>query len=252
MENGRIEGEKLSRSEVCERLYQLADKSYQEFHSRLCPGTEGILGIRIPILRNYAKEIVKQYGQQVISEDIYFLRPDVEKQLYYEEKVLMGMLMGLWKVPSPKALEQMMKRFLPLIDNWAVCDITCGGLKYMGKHKEYFYPVLKEYISSSETYTIRFGVVLLMNYYIDEIHLEELCQLYEQIYHEDYYVKMAVAWAYSVLLVKYFEPVSAFLKECHLDPFTFRKTIQKACESRRISTEQKEMLRNLKKEWENG
>lgn len=241
----------LERDVVCKHLQELADENYRVFHSRLCPGTEGILGVRTPVLRNYAREIVKKFGQQMITPDLYFLQPDMGQVLYYEEKMLMGMLLGLWKAPSPEALEQMLEKFLPLVDNWAVCDVTCGGLKYIGKHKEYFYPVLKKYLKSSDTYTVRFGVVLLMDYYIEETYLEELCRLYEQIHQEDYYVKMAVAWAYSVLLVKYYEPVFVFLKECRLDRFTFQKTVQKACESRRISAEQKEMLRNLKKEREN-
>ena len=91
---------------------------------------------------------------------------------------------------------------------------------------------------------------MLMNYYIEESRLEELYQLYEQIHHEDYYVKMAVAWAYSILLVKFFEPTFAYLSQCSLDTFTFQKTIQKACESRRINENQRIRLRELKKERE--
>lgn len=249
------------RETVCRRLYEMADDKYRQFHSRLCPGTEGILGIRTPELRKYAREIINEYGQQVVDH-LYTLMsctaedrscPDdtasqgLYREFYYEEKMLTGMILGLWKAPDPQALEEKLEQFLPLIDNWAVCDVACGGLKYIGKHKEYFYPVLKKYLKSSETYTVRFGVVLLMDYYIEESWLPELFVLYEQIHHEDYYVKMAVAWAYSVLLVKYYEPTLAFLKNCRLDQQTFQKTIQKACESRRISEEQRSELRELKK-----
>lgn len=242
----------LERNEVCRHLQELADEEYRVFHSRLCPGVNGILGVRTPVLRNYAKEILKQFGQQVIGPELYFLQPKMRSVLFYEEKMLCGMLLGLWKAPSPEALKQMMEQFLLLVDNWAVCDVTCGGLKYIGRQKEYFYPVLQQYLKSSDPYTVRFGVVLLMDYYIEETYLEELCYLYEQVHQEDYYVKMAVAWAYSILLVKFYEPVFTFLKQCCLDRFTFQKTVQKACESRRISAEQKERLRQLKKEREDG
>lgn len=234
------------RDVVCRRLRELADEEYRQFHSRLCPGTERILGVRTPKLRTYAREIIKEYGQQVVSRDFYTLQADYE-DLYYEEKVLTGMLLGLWKAPSLQEMERMLRLFLPLIDNWAVCDITCGGLKYIGKHREYFYPVLQEYLKSREAYTVRFGVVLLMNYYMDEAYVKELFLLYEQIHHEDYYVKMAVAWAYSMLLIKFYPSAYEFLKDCSLDRMTFQKTIQKACESRRITDVQRQELRELKK-----
>ncbi|MDD7389630.1 MAG: DNA alkylation repair protein [Lachnospiraceae bacterium] len=240
------------REHVCSRLYELADEEYRVFHSRLCPGTEGILGVRTPVLRKYAGELIGAYGPQAAC-NMYTLqfsadgRENQAAEYYYEEKLLTGLLLGLWKVPDPQALEQKLEQFLPLIDNWAVCDMTCSGLKYIGKHQEYFYPLLKSWLQNGETYTVRFGVVLLMDYYAEERYLSELLSLYEQIHHGDYYVKMAVAWAYSVLLVKFYEPVFAFLKTCSLDPATFGKTIQKACESRRISAEQKKELRLLKK-----
>ncbi|MDO5411637.1 MAG: DNA alkylation repair protein, partial [Lachnospiraceae bacterium] len=259
------------RGEICSRLKELADEEYRVFHSRLCPGTEKILGVRIPVLRAYAKKLMKAYDPQQLIAEFYTLKPGREElqkelyqrkaeqkepeqkafyreELYYEEKVLTGMLLGLWKAPSPQAFEAMLERFLPLIDNWAVCDITCGGLKYIKKEKEFFYPVWKRYLKSKNAYTVRFGVVLLMDYYMEETYYRELCQLYEQIEHEDYYVKMAVAWAYSVLLVKFYEPVSLFLTTCKLDTFTFRKTIQKACESKRLCAEQKKELRKLKEQ----
>lgn len=241
---------------ICSRLHELADEEYRVFHSRLCPGTEGILGVRTPVLRQYARELLLEYGQQA-AFSMYTLQPAPEGQVrldtgdyYYEEKLLTGLLLGLWKAPAPRELEQKLVRFLPFIDNWAVCDMTCSGLKYIGKHREYFYPLLKSWLKSEETYTVRFGIVLLMDYYAEEMYLQELLSLYEQIYHEDYYVKMAAAWAYSVLLVKFYQPVFDFLKNCSLDPLTFRKTIRKACESRRISEEHKRELRLLKKKRE--
>lgn len=240
-------GDCPGRELICSRLHELADEEYRRFHTRLCPGTEGILGVRTPVLRKFARELIKEYGQQVILH-LYTFRPDLLPELYYEEKMLTGMLLGLWKAPEPQAMEQMLEKFLPLMDNWAVCDVTCGGLKYIGKQKDYFYPVIQEYLKSSDAYTVRFGIVLLMDYYVQESYLPELFRLYEQIHHEDYYVKMAVAWAYSVLLAKFYEPSLAFLKNCSLDAFTFQKTIQKACESRRIGEGQKQELRELKKD----
>lgn len=245
------------REQVCDRLHELADEEYRSFHSRLCPGTEGILGIRTPVLRQYAMELIREYGHQAVCS-MYTLRQQDQEEhevsertggkrsFYYEEKMLTGMLLGLWNPPDPRALAQKLEQFLPLIDNWAVCDTTCSGLKYIRKHRDYFYPMLRSWLESRETYTVRFGVVLLMDYYAEEAYLSELLSLYEQIHHDNYYVKMAVAWAYSVLLAKFYDPVFDFLKTCSLDPVTFQKTIQKACESRRISAEKKKALRQLK------
>ncbi|MGN0293035.1 MAG: DNA alkylation repair protein [Lachnospiraceae bacterium] len=252
MENEKIQPSFPGRECVCSRLCELADEDYRVFHSRLCPGTEGILGVRTPVLRQYARELIREYGQQAACS-MYTLQPAADSPesgkvpYYYEEKLLTGLLLGMWKTPDSRALEQKLVQFLPLIDNWAVCDMTCSGLKYIGKHRDYFYPLLQSWLKSAETYTVRFSVVLLMDYYAEERYLSELLALYEQIQHDDYYVRMAVAWAYSVLLVKFYEPVFKFLKNCSLDQMTFQKTIQKACESRRISEAQKKELRLLKK-----
>lgn len=226
------------KQKIKEELFQLADQKYKEFHSGLCPGTNNIIGVRVPILRNYAKQLVKE-------QEIKEILKQIDEQ-YYEEIMLQGMLIGLEK----KQIDQIQKQieeFVPKIDNWAICDIFCAGLKITKKHKKEMWEWMQKYLKSDQEFEIRFGVVMLLDYYIDEEYLQRDFAIFDSITSQAYYVQMAVAWAISIALIKFYDPTIQYLKTAKLDQFTYNKSLQKAIESYRITKEQKDILRSMKK-----
>ena len=199
------------KEEIKNKLKELADSKYKEFHSGLCPNTENILGVRVPVLRNYAKEISKQYEIEVLLKNI-----DNE---YYEEVLLQGMLIGLSKEKDIEKILGYIKEFIPKIDNWAICDGFCAGLKITKKNKEIMREFIKPYLNSSKEFEIRFGIVMILDYYIEEKYLEENFKIFEHIKNEEYYVQMAIAWAISICLIKYFDKTIDYLKTSKLEKF---------------------------------
>lgn len=227
------------KEEVKSQLMDLSDKKYKEFHSGLCPGTDNIIGIRVPVLRNYAKELIKQYTLEDLLKNI-----DNE---YYEEIMLQGMLIGLDKKQDINVIFNYIKEFVPKIDNWAVCDVFCAGLKITKKYKREMWDFIQEYLESDKEFEIRFAVVMILDYYIDEEYIEKNLEIFDSIKNQEYYVQMAVAWAISVCLIKFYDKTLKYLENCNLDKFTYNKSLQKAIESYRITDEQKDYLRTLKK-----
>ena len=224
---------------IKEELKGLADKKYKEFHKGLCPGTENILGVRVPILRNYAKKLAKEYEIKALLENI-----DNE---YYEEIMLQGMLIGLEKDKDIQNILEDIERFVPKIDNWAVCDVFCAGLKITKKHLQEMWDFLQKYVTSDKEFEIRFGVVMILDYYITEDYLERIFAIFDSIKSNQYYVQMAVAWAISICLIKFYDKTINYLKTSQIDRFTYNKALQKAIESYRITDEQKTFLRKMKK-----
>lgn len=226
------------KEEIKKKLFELRDEKYKEFHSRLCPGTDNIIGVRVPVLRKFAKDLAKEYDIEKLLEEI-----DNE---YYEEIMLQGMLIGLSKADFNVVLSYI-EKFVPKIDNWAVCDVFCGGLKVTNKHKKEMWDFLGKYLKSNKEFEIRFGVVMILSYYIDKEYLLEDFRVFNSITNDAYYVQMAVAWAVSVCLVKFYDETVKYLKTCTLDKFTYNKSIQKAIESYRITDKQKDELRKMKR-----
>ena len=229
------------KQKIKKELKQLVDEKYREFHKGLCPGTENILGIRVPVLRDYAKKLAKEY-------EIKELLKNIDNE-YYEEIMLQGMLIGLEK-DKDKGIQNILKdieEFVPKIDNWAVCDVFCAGLKITKKHKKEMWDFLQAYVTSGKEFEIRFGVVMILDYYITEEYLKKDFSIFDHIKSNQYYVQMAVAWAISVCLIKFYDKTIEYLKNAKIDKFTYNKALQKAIESYRISQEQKVELRKMKK-----
>ena len=227
------------KQKIKEELKQLADEKYREFHKGLCPGTENILGIRVPVLRDYAKKLAKEY-------EIKELLKNIDNE-YYEEIMLQGMLIGLEKDNDMQDILKDIEEFVPQIDNWAVCDVFCAGLKITKKHKKEMWDFLQAYVTSGKEFEIRFGVVMILDYYITEEYLKKDFSIFDHIKSNQYYVQMAVAWAISVCLIKFYDKTIEYLKNAKIDKFTYNKALQKAIESYRISQEQKVELRKMKK-----
>lgn len=227
------------KQEIKRELQDLADTKYKEFHKGLCPGTENIIGVRVPVLRKYAKKLSKKYRIEDLLENI-----DDE---YYEEIMLQGMLIGLEKDKNLEKILKDIEKFVPKIDNWAVCDTFCAGLKITKKNLDKMWAFLQKYIKSNKEFEVRFGVVMILDYYITEKYIDKDLKIFETIKVEKYYVQMAVAWAISICLIKFYDETITYLKNSKIDKFTYNKALQKAIESYRITDEQKIALRKMKK-----
>ncbi len=227
------------KNEIKTKLFELSDQKYKEFHSGLCPGVNNIIGVRVPILRNYAKELLKSY---TIGE----LLKEIDEE-YYEEIMLKGMLIGLSSTEDIEVILKYIREFIPKIDNWAICDVFCAGLKITKKHKDEMWKLIQDYLKSDREFEIRFGIVMILDYYIEQEYLQRDFKTFDKIQSKDYYVQMAIAWAVSICLIKYYDETIRYLKVCKLDNFTFNKSLQKAIESYQIDSKQKEVLRKMKR-----
>lgn len=236
-----------TRQESRKRLEGLADEAYREFHSGLVPGKGNILGVRMPKLRKLAKEICREDWRAWLALNEEALQ-DETLPAYYEEIMLRGLVIGQGAAASLEEFLSYVEGFVPYIDNWAVCDCFCSSLKRTKKQKQEIWEFLQNYLESNQEYLARFGVVMLLNYYIDEEYLEQVFAILDGIEQEGYYAKMAVAWALSVCYVKFPKETKAYLQENKsLDDVTYNKAIQKICESYRVNKTDKEQLKQWKR-----
>ncbi|GIP26864.1 hypothetical protein J23TS9_19940 [Paenibacillus sp. J23TS9] len=222
---------------VREKLWELADAEYQKFSAALIPNISNVLGVRLPILRKLAKQMVQEDWRTYLKE--------VDGE-YFEEIMLQGMLIEYAKIDVEEKLQHT-ALFVPKIDNWSVCDSFCTGLKFAKTNQETVWDFLQPYLKSEMEYEIRFGIVMLLNYFIDEIYIDRVFQVLDTIRHDGYYVKMAVAWALSICYVKLPTPTMAYLKRCSIDHFTYNKSLQKITESLRVDPETKNLIRSMKR-----
>ncbi len=221
------------------RLQELADEKYKEFHGKLIPGVDTVFyGVRVPALRKLAKQIVKEDWRG-------FVELTKESEVY-EMNMLCGMVTALAKCDFNEKLEYV-ERFIPAINNWAVCDIVCGDMKDVKKNRERMYEFIQPYLNSDREYEVRFAVVILMQYFLTDEYIKDVLKIYDGIRHDGYYVKMAVAWGISLCFIKYRDITLAYMTSCNLDDFTYNKSIQKMIESFRVSDEDKQMLRGMKR-----
>ena len=220
-----------------ENLFELQDLKYRDFHSKLLPGIdkETIIGIRTPVLRKFAKEFAGTEGAAEFIQDL--------PHRYYEENNLHMMLITQIK-DYEKCLEEI-NCFLPYIDNWATCDFAEPAC--FGKHRDELLPQIRQWIASEHTYTIRYGVGMLMRLYLDEAFNEEYLEWAAQIQSVEYYVNMMIAWFFATALAKQWDAAFPYIQENRLSVWVHNKTIQKARESYRITDEQKQILKELKK-----
>ena len=236
MEEYRLEGLTIK-----EHLLQLAEQGNKKFTESLNPGVEHILGIRVPDLRKLAARIAKDGWEAYL---------DTADAYYMEERMLQGMVLGCIRPDADvEVYLHRVTQFVWNINSWSVCDTFKfgGGKKFIEANKDRLWEYLKTWMHAEGEYEIRFGVVMSMQHFIDEEHLDELFSLYDGIRHEGYYVRMAVAWALSVCFVKFPERTLAYLKQNSLDKFTYNKALQKITESYRVDAATKEVIRAMKR-----
>ena len=219
-----------------ERLFAMQDKQYAAFQAKLTPGVpvESFIGIRVPVLRKFAKEFTKEAN----CEEFLHQLPHE----YYDENMLHSLLIS--EVKDYDECIRLTDSFLSFVDNWAVCDIMSP--KVFAKHKKELLAKIKTWSKSSHVYTCRFGIETLMYHYLDKDFKAEYLEIPASVRSEEYYVKMMVAWFFATALAKQWDQTIPYIEQNRLAPWTHNKTIQKAIESYRITPEQKEYLRTLK------
>lgn len=222
--------------DIQQELFALQDLSYRDFHAKLMPTVDKarVIGVRIPKLRAFAKE----FGKTEEAKEFLKVLP----HQYYEENNLHGLLIE--QIKDYPTLIGELNRFLPCIDNWATCDLLT--VRVVKKHLDTFTEEVERWLASDHTYTIRFGIGMLMRYYLEEHFSLEYPEKVVKIRSEEYYVNMMRAWYFATALAKQYEAIFPFLEEKRLDAWTHNKTIQKAIESYRITQEQKAYLRTLR------
>jgi 3-methyladenine DNA glycosylase AlkD len=221
---------------IREELFRLQDLKYREMQIRTIPTvkTEAIIGVRTPELRAMAKELSREEEIRVFLDEL--------PHSYFEENQLHAFIISGMKDYS-ECLRQL-ERFLPYVDNWATCDQMSP--KVFRKHRGELTVNIRRWIDSTETYTVRFGIGMLMEHYLEEDFDPAHPETVAGIRSEEYYVRMMIAWYFATALAKQYEAVIPFIEQRRLDPWTHNKTIQKSIESYRITPEQKTYLRSLK------
>lgn len=223
-------------TEIQQRLFALQDVGYRDFHAALMPTVDKalVIGVRMPALRALAKELK---GTELAADFMAAL-----PHKYYEENNLHAALIGHIRdfQPCLTALE----RFLPYVDNWATCDMM--NPRALAKDKAALLERIRLWLQSGHTYTVRFGMEMLMNHFLEEDFREEYPALVASVRSEEYYVRMMQAWYFATALAKQYEAAVTYLEQRRLGAWVHNKTIQKARESFRVSQEQKEYLKSLK------
>lgn len=218
------------------RLFELQDAGYRAFQCKLIPTVdpETVIGVRTPQLRKLARELAKT------PEAAEFMR--LLPHRYYDENNLHGLLIAT--IRDYDTALAATEAFLPYIDNWATCDIISP--KVFARHLPELLPRIEAWLQSDHTYTVRFGIEMLMSFYLDQAFRPELPELVAGVRQEDYYVRMMIAWYFATALAKQYDAALTLIEQQRLEPWTHNKAIQKAIESYRVSDEQKAYLRTLK------
>ncbi len=219
---------------MIEKLFKLQDKKYQELQYRTILNIENIIGGRTPELRKLAKELVKENNYKSFLEEL--------PHKYFDENQLHGFIIS--EIKDYDECINYTNKFLPYIDNWATCDQMSP--KVFKKNKDKLLKEIKVWIKSKDTYTIRFGIGMLMSYFLDEDFDKKYLEIVSKIKSKEYYVNMMIAWFFATSLAKQYKDTITYIEDNKLDIWVHNKTIQKAIESYRITNEQKEYLKKFK------
>lgn len=222
---------------IIDDLFSLQDKKYLEFQASLTPTVkkDKFIGVRVPDVRKLAR---KYYGTLEAKDFINNL-----PHRYYDENMLHGLIIS--EIKDYDLCIKEVNKFLPYVDNWAVCDIMSP--KIFKKNKEKLILEIKKWCKSKETYECRFGIEMLMSHFLDDDFNKDYLKIPASIKSNEYYVNMVIAWFYATALAKKWKDTIFYIENGKLDKWVNNKTIQKACESFRITPEQKDYLRKFKK-----
>ena len=223
---------------IQQQLFELQDLKYRDFHAKLVPGMDvnDIIGVRTPELRKFAKQLAKD---ERVGDFLAVL-----PHRYLDEMNLHGFIISELK-DYDECLEEI-ERFLPYVNNWATCDLLSPKAFKQKKNRVRLIEDIKRWMASDEPFIIRFGIEMLMSFYLDEDFKPEYLKWVSRIRNEHYYVKMMVAWYFATALAKQWESTLPYIVESTLEKWTHNKAIQKAVDSYRITPEQKELLKSYR------
>lgn len=223
-----------------EQLFANREEQYKEFTGALIPGARPIIGVRLPLLRKMAKEVAKGDWKEFLSTG---------PENYFEEVQVKGFVIGYAK-GSYEELLPYIRNHVEKINDWSLCDSFCSSLKLVEKHREAFLTeLLLPLAKQDEEFHQRVAAVLLMDYYLTEEYTDRALEILDSLKNGKYYCKMAVAWAVATAWTKQREKTCRYLQPGNntLDDWTYNKAIQKMLESYRVSQEDKDMLRKMKR-----
>ena len=232
---------------ITEQLLRLTERANKPFAERLHPGVPGVLGLRIPDLRALAKRIAKQPDwERYLAEAEAGARSEEED--FMEARILHGLVLGQIPVGALEPYLQHVARWVERINSWSVCDTFSlpRGKRLVAEHGERLWDFFTSYLVREEEYPLRFGIVLLMQYFVDEEHVAELLERYQRVQHEGYYVRMGLAWAIAECYVRCPAVTEPYLAERRFAPWVHNKALQKIRESLRCSPEEKRRLAALR------
>lgn len=220
---------------ILARLSALADEKYRSFSASLIPNSGPLLGVRVPAMRRLAREVARGDWRAYL---------DVAGSGCFEERLLQGLVIGCVRCTPDERLA-LTRRYLPLVDNWALCDLFCRRLSRA--EREPTWRFIGPLFRSANEYEARFAAVVGCGNFVDDEHLDALLERLDACRHDGYYARMGVAWALSVCYVKYPERTETFLRRATLDVRTHNLALRKIVESRRVSPEAKARIRLLKR-----
>ncbi len=226
----------MTEKEIREELFSLQDTGYRDFQSKLIPTVDPatVIGVRTPALRKFAKQL---YKEKAADEFLSVLPHE-----YFDENQLHAFIIS--EIRDYDRCVEEINRFLPFIDNWATCDQLSPVV--FKRHRNELLDEIKTWIASDEAYTIRFGIGMLMQHYLDDDFDPTYPDMVASIRSDEYYVNMMIAWYFATALAKQYDTILPYIKDKRLDTWTHNRTIQKAVESYRITPEQKTYLKTLK------
>lgn len=218
-------------------LFELQDLAFKKFSSALVPGTDPMIGVRLPQLRALSREIAAGDWRAYLES---------AQGDYFEEIMLQGMVIGAARAELEETLRYI-AGFVPKLNNWSTTDSFCAGLKAAKNNQERFWDFLQPYLIAREEFGVRFGVVMLLFYFVTPKYIVRVLPLLDSICHDGYYAKMAVAWALSICYTRFPSETMALFQRNSLDAITFNKALQKSIESRCVTGAQKQVLRAMKR-----
>lgn len=220
--------------DILNYLFENKDEKYKEFNDKIINTNMKTIGVRTPVIKALAKKLYK--------DNFDFSNYNFK---YYEEMLTYGYVISYEK--EPRILIDKLKKFINMIDNWAICDMVCASCKALSKDKELSLAFTKEIIISNNPWKVRFAFIILLNYFVDDNYLDLIFKYCDNDKNEFYYVMMAKAWLISECYVKYPSKTLEYFKKAKIDNVTYNKAISKICDSYRVSINDKSLLKNMKK-----